>query len=90
MEESIEKEKLLNKEAVQDVIDFSEGLALAGNMGYYSPWLQNQILNNLNNNPKIPDIKKIKNALTNYKNSAENLQDYMEFMNHWDMLFARN
>ena len=82
-------EKLLTKSQVQDVIDFSEGLALAGNYGYYSPWLQNQILNNLNNNPRVPSIEKIRKALTNYKSTAKETQSYMDFMKHWDMIFSR-
>ena len=82
-------EELLTKSQIQDVIDFSEGLAMAGNMGFYSPWLQNQILNNLNNNPRVPKMEDIKKALANYKDKAGDLQSYMEFMKHWDMIFAR-
>ncbi len=84
-----QKEKLLNKEQVEAVVQFSEGLWLAENSGFYSPWLQNQILNNLNNNPKVPKMEDLKKALSTYKESSEQLQSYTEFMKHWDMIFSR-
>lgn len=79
----------LDRSQIQDVIDFSQGLYLAGNYGYYSPWLSNQIMQNINNNPRIPDFEKIKEALSNYKTSAKELQGYNEFMMQYDMIFKR-
>ena len=83
------QKKLLEKQEVVDVIEFAQNLWAAEKYGLYTPWLQNQLLNNLNNNPRIPDYKSIVEALSSYKESAKNLQDYMEFMQKFDMIFAR-
>lgn len=89
------RKQYLNEEQVNEVLEFSERLWAAEKYGIdyfpgiYSPWIQNQMLNNLNNNPAIPSIDSIKNALSNYKNQATELQSYVEFMQHWDMIFAR-
>lgn len=80
---------LLTKEQVEDVIKFSEGLWAAERYGYYTPYTSNQLLNSLNNNAIVPSYDKIVEALGNYKNSASNLQSYMEFMQKFDMIFAR-
>ena len=80
---------LLTKEQVEDVIKFSEGLWAAERYGYYTPYTSNQLLNSLNNNAIIPSYDKIVEALGNYKNSANSLQSYMEFMQKFDMIFAR-
>ena len=82
-------ERLLTKEQVNDVIEFSQALWTAENMGYYSPFISNQLLKSLNNNPNIPTVESIKKALTNYKNSGEELQGYTEFMSNFDMIFKR-
>lgn len=79
----------LTREQLQDVIQFSEALYLADNMGWFSPWLSNDLMNSLNNNPRIPTLDKIKEALANYKTNAKNLQGYVEFMNNYDMIFKR-
>lgn len=77
----------LSREQLQDIIDFANGLAIADN--YFSPWMSNQLLNQLNNNPHIPTIDKLKQALSSYKEQADELQSYMEFMQKWDMIFSR-
>lgn len=82
-------DKLLTQEQVEAVVQFSQGLWAAEHYGMYTPWLQNQILNNLNNNAKVPTYKDIVEALSTYKESANNLQGYMEFMQKFDMIFAR-
>ena len=82
-------EKLLERSQVEEVIQFAQDLWAIEKYGYYSPWTQNQLLNNLNNNPKIPTYKSIAEALSSYKQSADTLQDYMEFMQKFDMIFAR-
>ena len=82
-------DKLLNQEQVEAVIQFAQGLWASEKYGYYSPWMSNQNLNNLNNNPLVPTYDKIVEALTSYKQSATNLQSYMEFMQKFDMIFAR-
>lgn len=77
----------LTEGQLQEIVDFSQGILAA--QGFYSPWMQNQLMNQLNNNPNIPSIDKIKKALSEYTNSAEELQGYVEFMQKWDMIFAR-
>lgn len=79
----------INEEQVQAVIQFAQGLWAGEKYGVYSPWLQNQLLNNLNNNSIVPAYQKIQEALASYKESANNLQGYMEFMQKFDMIFAR-
>lgn len=81
--------KFLTREQLADVIEFSQALYAADSMGWFSPWLSNELMQNLNNNPRIPDLDKIKQALANYKSNADNLQGYMEFMNNYDMIFKR-
>ena len=82
-------DKLLSKEQVDAVVQFSEGLYAYDKFGYWSPWLSNSTLQGLNNNPKTPSVDKVREALTNYKDSAETIQGYMEYTNLYDMLFAR-
>ena len=77
----------LTEGQLQEIVDFSQGILAV--QGFYSPWMQNQLMNQLNNNPNIPSIDKIKKALSEYTNSAEELQGYVEFMQKWDMIFAR-
>lgn len=86
-----EKEKLLDESQVEAVMQFAQGLYVSEKygVGAYSPWLSNSLLNNLNNNAKIPTSAEIKSALSAYKENAENLQNYMQFMKYYDMLFSR-
>lgn len=79
----------LTKEQVQEVVEFAQALYIAENAGYYSPWMSNQLLQNLNTNPRVPTVDKIKKALADYKNSAQDLQAYTEFMSNYDMIFKR-
>lgn len=79
----------LDRSQIQDVIDFAQGLYLADNYGYWNPWLSNQIMQNLNNNPRIPTFDKIREALADYKYNEQNLQGYTEFMMQYDMIFKR-
>lgn len=82
-------EQVLTQEQVEAVVQFAQGLWSAERYGVYSPWIQNQNLNNLNNNPEVPTYKEITEALSSYKQNASNLQNYMEFMQKFDMIFAR-
>ena len=82
-------DKLLTQDQVEAVVQFSQGLWAAERYNVYTPWLQNQLLNNLNNNSIVPTYQKIQEALASYKESANNLQGYMEFMQKFDMIFAR-
>ena len=77
----------LTKNQVQSVIDFSTGIMAMSN--YFSPWLSNRLMTNLNNNSEIPSLDSIKKALADYKDNNKDLQAYTEFMQKWDMIFAR-
>lgn len=79
----------IDKNNVEAVVQFAQGLWAYEKYGVFTPWMQNNILNDLNNSAKIPTSEAIKKALSEYKSNAENLQDYMQFMQHFDMLFAR-
>ena len=74
---------------MQDVLQFSEALWYAENSGVFTPYLSNQILANLNNNPRIPSTDQIKKALANYKATGKDLQGYTEFLTNYDMIFKR-
>lgn len=84
------REKLTQAQ-LQDVMKFAETIYTAEKygQGFYSPWSSNQLLNNLNNTPKPFTVKELREALKSYKTNAETLQDYMEFMKRWDIIFAR-
>ena len=77
----------ISRSDVQDVIDFSSGLMAMD--GFYSPFLSNQLLTNLNNNPRLPSAESVKKALNDYKNSGEDLQGFVEFASSFDMIFKR-
>ena len=77
----------ISRSDVQDVIDFSSGLMAMD--GFYSPSLSNQLLTNLNNNPRLPSAESVKKALNDYKNSGEDLQGFVEFASSFDMIFKR-
>ena len=80
-------EEKLTKSDIQNIIDFSAGLMAVDN--FYSPFLSNQLLTNLNNNPRLPSAESVKKALNNYKNSGEELQGFVEFASSFDMIFKR-
>lgn len=72
---------------IQDVIDFSAGLMAVDD--WFSPFLSNQLLTNLNNNPRLPNSEQVKKALQDYKNSGADLSGYVDFARSVDMLFKR-
>lgn len=84
-----EREQLLSAEQVDAVMQFSQALYAMDNYGYYTPWLQNNILQNLNNSAKTATLEAIKTALEDYRNNADNLQNYTEFMQKWSDLFNK-
>ena len=59
-----------------------------GGLDYYSSQIENKNLIDLNNNPKVPSYDTLRSAISNYKNSAETLQDFSEFMSIWDSMFG--
>lgn len=82
-------EKLISEQQLSEVLQFSQMLYTLDKYGLYTPYMSNTLLQNLNNNSKIPTLKKIKEALADYRNNAPDLQSYTEFMNNFDMIFKR-
>lgn len=89
-----EEKNLLTKEQVYDVLEMAQNLYSAGSMfgyiGAYTPELSNQNLLNLNNNALTPTYRKIIECLANYKNSQHELQAFSEFMEKFDIIYARS
>ena len=81
----------LTKNQVQEVISFAQNLWAAERygMGFYSPEMSNSLLVGLNNNPKVPNMDRLVKLLSNYKANTNDLQGYMDFMSHFDMIFER-
>lgn len=83
-------EKLLTKEQVNTVLEFADALrGYSYSEGFWSPWLSNQTLKDLNGKPISPSQKDVRKALADYKNQSGQIQDYMLFANSYDMIFAR-
>lgn len=82
-------EKLLSREEVLETVDFADMIYNAGKYQFFSPWLSNENLLNLSGGSKAPTLDKIKKALADYKKSSEDIQDFMNFMQKYDMIFAR-
>ena len=81
--------EMLTKEEVMEVFNFANYLYNSNIFGYYTPDMSNQNLINLNNNPLIPTVEKVRSALANYKTSADELQGYSEFMEVFDNIYKR-
>ena len=79
----------LTESQLQDVIDFAAGIAYGEQYGAWSPFLSNQLLQNLNNDAKVATSQNVRRALATYRESADNIQSYMEYMQVFDMLFAK-
>ena len=82
-------EKLVTFEQAQAVVDFAQALYAYDTFGVWSPQMSNALLQGLNNNPKSPTSDAIRKALSSYKESADTIQGYMEYMQFFDMIFAR-
>lgn len=88
-------EKLLNKEQVNLVVEFSDALRNYGwAEGFWSPWESNRLLKDLTgqqitNIDTAQTLGNLRKALGNYKENITEIQGYMDFANSYDMLFAR-
>lgn len=87
---STQVEKISEQE-VWNVLDYCTGLytQIKGFMNeeFYNTQLENKLLIDLNNNPKIPTQNSLREAIANFKTNAELLQDYSEFMRMWDGIY---
>ncbi len=82
-------EQQLTKNQVQELVDFAAGLAYGEMYGAWSPWQSNSLLQNLNNDAKEATSKAIRKALSDYRNNAETIHGYMDYMSFFSMLFAK-
>ena len=79
----------LTKSQVQDLVDFAAGLAYGEMYGAWTPWTSNALLQNLNNDAVKATSESVRKALATYRESADTIQSYMEYMRVFDMLFAK-
>ncbi len=77
----------LTEEQVYDVVAFAS--ALTGDVGFYTPQLNNYNLVSLTGNSKTPDYDKVIKALNNARETAKDLQEYSAWMEYNNMLYAR-
>lgn len=89
MEENITQEKSMSKADLINVMKFANQIYSSGMFGVFTPQLSNQIMIDVNNNPLIPTREGVKEALKNYKYSADELQAYSEFMEMFNNLYSR-
>ena len=82
-------EESLTKSQVQDIVDFAAGLAYGEQYGVWSPFMSNSLLQNLNNDARVATSESVRKALATYRESADTIQSYMEYMRVFDMLFAK-
>lgn len=79
----------ISKDEVWNVLEYANAL-YTSQLGYfYDTQQEYRTLVDLNNNPQIPDRELLRKAIASYKQSAENLQDYSEFMEVWDGIYNR-
>lgn len=88
-----EKEELLTKDQVWDVLQFSDALYkgypfLYGG-GVYTPDILNANLENLNNDIEIPTYKKMLKALSNAVDNEDVLRSYSQYMEYFDVLYEK-
>ena len=79
----------LTREQVEGLVEFATGMAYGEMYGAWSPFMSNALLQNLNNDAREATSQAVRKALSDYRNSAETIHSYMEYMNFFDMLFAK-
>nr|DAM66980.1 MAG TPA: portal protein [Caudoviricetes sp.] len=79
----------LTREQVEGLVEFATGMAYGEMYGAWSPFMSNALLQNLNNDAKEASSKAIRKALSDYRNNAETIHSYMEYMSFFDMIFAK-
>lgn len=79
----------LSKEQVYQVVEFARSLADANLFGFYTPQLLNSKLLGLNVDPKSPTYDKVLKALEKARQQASELQEYSQWVEFNDMLYAR-
>ena len=79
----------LTKKQVEAVVEFAEGLAYGEMYNVWTPWMSNAVLQDLNNDAKEASSKAVRKALSDYRNNADTIHSYMEYMTFFDMIFAK-
>ena len=83
-------EPLISRDAVWDILQFSDALYnnrswLYGG-GVYTPEILNQNLENLNNDIEIPTHKKVVKALSNAVDNEDVLRSFSQYMEYFDTI----
>lgn len=79
----------MSKDDVFEVVQLANQLYSQSFLGVYTPFMSNQNLISLNNNPLVPDRKTLDKALKSSPYDAKTLQAFSEFAEVYDKLFAR-
>ena len=88
MEELSKTEELSREQALWTINTYYNALYGTG-MDYYDSSAVNKELVGLNNNPMIPTYDSLRESVATYKESAEQLQAYSEFMKVWDSVYKK-
>lgn len=88
MEELSKPEELSREQALWTINTYYNALYGTG-MDYYDSSAVNKELVGLNNNPMIPTYDSLRESVATYKESAEQLQAYSEFMKVWDSVYKK-
>lgn len=84
------QEKILTKEQVHTVLEFSDALYQLGRYGqFYNPQSSNTLLRGLSGSKAAPTLEKIKKALGECRENPTEINSYMEFMKAYDMIFSK-
>lgn len=83
------EKELLTKEEVWDVISFANSLYGFDSFSYSTPYLRQQSLLQLNNNPQIPTYDKLIEALQKQPYDNELLVAYSEYMEVFDSIYGK-
>lgn len=79
----------LTREQAQWTMDTYYNALYNSGMNYYDSSVSNKELVDLNNNPMIPTYDSLRESVAMYKESAEILQAYSEFMRIWDSIYKK-
>lgn len=83
----------LDREQVLQVLQFADMVynptSYQSQLGIYNPYLLNQNLVDLNNDPLVPTYNKIIEALKNITGNVEALQGYSEWMQWTDAIYSK-
>lgn len=93
MSEEKNNNENISKEQVYQVLQFADMIYnpafYQNKMGLYNPYILNQNLIELNNDPIVPNYEKIIKALKDIPKSSEQLQGYSEWCQFTESIYAK-